>query len=66
MVMSMQWSRKCRHSFLLAVIQALRAQYLQCHHLQALHLLRAELWDEAHTVVVDHLVPDAIINGETI
>ena len=42
--------------------KGLQAQGYQ--DLQALHLLHACLWNEAHTVTIDHLLPDAIISGE--
>ena len=43
--------------------QALLAQYNQNYDLQALHLLHGAQWDEAHTVILDHLIADMIING---
>lgn len=43
--------------------QALLAKYNQSYDLQALHLLHGAQWDEAHTVILDHLVADMIING---
>ena len=54
------WSTPFPTSFL----QALHAQYLHCYDLQAYHLLHAEQWNEAHTVIIDELIPDAFINGE--
>ena len=32
--------------------------------LQALHFLKAERWNDCHTVIMNHLAADAIVNGE--
>ena len=43
--------------------QAQRAEYENRHSVQALHLLKAGLWNEAHTVIMKHLAAPAIIIG---
>ena len=30
---------------------------------EALHLIRADLWNDAHTVIMQHVAIDAIIEG---
>jgi len=45
--------------------KALLAQYNQSHDLQALHLLHGGQWNDVHTVIIDHLVADMIINADT-
>ena len=40
-----------------------RAGYELDYDLQALHLLKAERWNDCHTVVIKHLAATAIING---
>lgn len=42
--------------------KAVKARYLQRHSEEALHLLRAARWNEAHQVIVTHLAADAIVN----
>lgn len=32
--------------------------------LQALHFLKAERWNDCHTVIMEHLAANAIVNGE--
>lgn len=44
--------------------KAQRSGYEEWYDLQAYNLLHAEHWNEAHTVIVQHLAVDAIIIGE--
>ena len=32
--------------------------------LQALHFLKAERWNDCHTVIMKHLAANAVVNGE--
>ena len=43
--------------------QAARAGYDCNHRQQALHLLEAEEWSHAHSIIIDHLAADDIISG---
>lgn len=43
--------------------KAVRAGALRKYHAQADYLLKAKQWATAHEVIMDHIVPDAIING---
>lgn len=43
--------------------KAVRAGALNKHRAQAEYLLRAKQWAMAHEVVMNHIAPDAIING---
>ena len=43
--------------------KALRAKYEDNHELEAWHLLEAGKWNDAHTVIVNYLAAEAIING---
>ena len=47
----------------ITVDQAARAGYDGNHRQQALHLLQAEEWNHAHSVIIDHLAADDIISG---
>ena len=49
--------------FAITVDQAARAGYDGNHRQQALHLLQAEEWNHAHSVIIDHLAADDIISG---
>lgn len=44
--------------------KAVNAGALNNYHQQAEYLLFAEQWNEAHKVIMQHLAPDAIINGK--
>lgn len=33
------------------------------HYEEALHLIRADLWNDAHVVIKQHVAVDAIIEG---
>ena len=43
--------------------KALRAHYDKNYELEAWHLLEANQWNDAHTVIIRHLAADSIING---
>lgn len=43
--------------------KAVRAGSLRKYHAQADYLLKAKQWASAHEVIMNHIVPDAIING---
>lgn len=43
--------------------KAVRAGALNRHHAQADFLLKAKQWATAHEVIMNHIAPDAIING---
>ena len=45
--------------------KAVRAGSMNKHHLQADYLLKAKQWARAHEVIMQHITPDAIINGKT-
>lgn len=45
--------------------KAVRAGAQKNYHAQADYLLRARQWAAAHEVIMDHIAPDAIINGES-
>lgn len=44
--------------------KAVRAGAMNKHHAQADYLLLAKQWPLAHEVIMDHIAPDAIINGK--
>ena len=44
--------------------KAQRAGYEEWHDLQALHMLSAGRWNGAHSVIMENLAVDAIINGK--
>lgn len=44
--------------------KAVRAGALKKYHAQADYLLEAKQWALAHEVIMDHIAPDAIINGK--
>lgn len=44
--------------------KAVRAGALGRRHAQAEFLLQSEQWSQAHEIIMLHIVPDAIINGE--
>ena len=46
------------------IMQALRALYEVRHHDRAWHLLKAGHWNDSHSVIIEHLAADAIINGK--
>ena len=45
-------------------LQALRARYETCPHDEAWHLLMSGHWNEGHRVILLHIAPETIINGE--
>lgn len=44
--------------------KAVRAGAMRKYHAQADYLLKAKQWPLAHEIIMDHIAPDAIINGE--
>lgn len=44
--------------------KAVRAGAIRKHHAQADYLLKAKQWALAHEVIIEHIAPDAIINGK--
>lgn len=44
--------------------KAVRAGAMKKYHAQADYLLKAKQWPLAHEVIMDHIAPDAIINGK--
>lgn len=46
--------------------KAVRAGAMGKPHVQAEYLLKAEQWAMAHEVIMSHIAPDAVINGELI
>ncbi|XP_006825402.1 nuclear pore complex protein Nup98-Nup96-like [Saccoglossus kowalevskii] len=44
--------------------KGLRAKYEGCHNDQAVHLLKAGHWNDAHMIIIRHLSADAIINED--
>ena len=51
------------HSWVYAA-KAQHAGYEEWHDLRASHLLSSGQWNEAHTVILEHLAVDAIVNGQ--
>ena len=48
----------------LSYAQAVRARALGCRRDEARLLLLAERWQEGHDLLVQHIAPECIINGE--
>ena len=44
-------------------MQAYRAHVENRYEEEALYLLQAECWNEAHDVVINYLVSESIVNG---
>jgi len=44
-------------------VQALRARCAGDLIQEAWHLLNADLWNKCHVIVVNHIAPQAIVNG---
>jgi len=48
------------------LLQAIRAGVERNHVAEAYHLLKAKKWNQAHTIVMQHIASDAVVNGEKI
>jgi len=44
-------------------LQAIRAGAERNCIAEAFHLLKAKKWNQSHSVVMQHVAPDAIVNG---
>lgn len=43
--------------------KSVHASSIKDYHEQAKYLLKAKQWSQAHEIIMQHIVPDAIING---
>jgi len=44
-------------------LQAIRAGAERNRIAEAFHLLKAKKWNQSHSVVMQHIAPDAVVNG---
>jgi nuclear pore complex protein Nup98-Nup96 len=48
----------------LSYAKAVRAGVMGSHHVELKYLLKAKQWSKAHEVMMQHIAPDLVINGQ--